>query len=61
VTEAFRADRVAAVLLERHGMVAVGATLMAAEQVAELVEETAQIAVLVHLGSRVAPGRPGHE
>jgi L-ribulose-5-phosphate 4-epimerase len=61
VTDAFRSDRVAAVLLERHGMVAAGATLTAAEQVAELVEETAQIAVLVHLGSRVAPDRPRDE
>lgn len=50
VTEAFRPSEVEVVLLERHGLVAVGATLSAAENIAELVEETAHIALLVRLG-----------
>jgi L-ribulose-5-phosphate 4-epimerase len=52
VTDLFRAQEVVAALLQRHGLVAVGTTLPAAESLAELVEETAQIAMLVHLGSR---------
>lgn len=50
VTAAFRPRETVAVLLERHGLVAVGSTLSAAESIAELVEETSQIAVLVRLG-----------
>lgn len=50
VAEAFRSQEATAVLLERHGLVAVGATLGAAANLGELVEETAQIAVLVRLG-----------
>ena len=50
VTDLFRAQEVVAALLERHGLVTAGATLPAAESLAELVEETAQIAMLVHLG-----------
>lgn len=34
----------------QRGLVAVGSTLSAAESIAELVEETSQIAVLVRLG-----------
>ena len=52
VTEAFNSQDIVAALLEQHGMVAVGATLPAACNIAELVEETAQVAVLVHLGGR---------
>lgn len=52
VTEAFNSQKIVAVLLEQHGVVAVGATLQAACNIAELVEETAQIAVLAHLGGR---------
>jgi L-ribulose-5-phosphate 4-epimerase len=50
VADVFRSPQRVAVLLERHGLVAAGATLSAAGELAELVEETAQIAVLVHLG-----------
>jgi L-ribulose-5-phosphate 4-epimerase len=50
VADAFRSRETTAVLLERHGLVAVGATLGAAANLGELVEETAQIAVLVRLG-----------
>jgi ribulose-5-phosphate 4-epimerase/fuculose-1-phosphate aldolase len=53
VVGAYRDPDVAAVLLARHGLVAAGPTLAVAEQVAELVEETAQIALLV----RMAGGR----
>ncbi|MBC7258135.1 MAG: class II aldolase/adducin family protein [Chloroflexi bacterium] len=53
VVGAYRDPDVAAVLLARHGLVAAGPTLAVAEQIAELVEETAQIALLV----RMAGGR----
>lgn len=53
VVGAYRDPRVVAVLLARHGLVAAGPTLGIAEQIAELVEETAQIALLV----RMAGGR----
>ncbi len=53
VVDAYRDRDVVAVLLARHGLVATGATLAVAEQIAELVEETAQIALLV----RMAGGR----
>lgn len=53
VVGAYRDPAVVAVLLARHGLVATGPTLVAAEQIAELVEETAQIALLV----RMAGGR----
>ncbi len=53
VVGAYREADVVAVLLARHGLVAAGPTLAAAEQIAELVEETAQIALLV----RIAGGR----
>jgi L-ribulose-5-phosphate 4-epimerase len=52
VTRLFRDREVVAALLERHGLVTAGATLAAAESLAELVEETAQIAMLVHLGGQ---------
>jgi ribulose-5-phosphate 4-epimerase/fuculose-1-phosphate aldolase len=55
VTGLFHSQEVVAALLERHGLVAVGATLPAAESLAELVEETAQIAMLVHLGGQDLP------
>jgi L-ribulose-5-phosphate 4-epimerase len=50
VAEAFHDPRVLCALLARHGLVAVGTTLTEACNVAELVEETAQIALLVRLG-----------
>lgn len=53
VVGAYRDPAVVAVLLARHGLVATGPTLAIAEQIAELVEETAQIALLV----RMAGGR----
>lgn len=55
VADAFANATTRAVLLERHGMIAVGPTLTAAEEIAELVEETAQIAVLVRLGQNTRP------
>ena len=54
VLEAFQANAVA-VLLERHGLVAAGASLSAAAEIAELVEETAQIAWLVQAASANGP------
>ncbi len=60
VTEAFRSPQTVAVLLARHGLVAVGSSLEKAENLAELVEETAQIAMLVHLGrGQPRRGQPG--
>jgi L-ribulose-5-phosphate 4-epimerase len=50
VSEAFSNPQTRTVLLGRHGMIAAAETLTAAEQVAELVEETAKIAMLVQLG-----------
>jgi L-ribulose-5-phosphate 4-epimerase len=58
VTELFRDREMVAALLERHGLVAAGATLAAAESLAELVEETAQIAMLVHLGGQGLARQP---
>jgi L-ribulose-5-phosphate 4-epimerase len=49
VVEAFRDERMVAILLQRHGLVTVGPALSAAENLAELVEETAQVALLVHM------------
>jgi L-ribulose-5-phosphate 4-epimerase len=50
VTGAFRNASTVAALLARHGLVTVGRTLSVAEELAEMVEETAQIALLVLLG-----------
>lgn len=52
VTDLFRSQEMVAALLERHGLLVAGTTLPAAESLAELVEETAQIAMLVHLGGQ---------
>jgi len=49
VTEAFRDPRISAVLMKEHGLVAVGRSIGEAENTAELIEETAQIAVLLRL------------
>jgi ribulose-5-phosphate 4-epimerase/fuculose-1-phosphate aldolase len=46
VVEVFKDARVRACLLEKHGSVAVGDSLLKAQHVAELVEETAQIAAV---------------
>ncbi len=46
VVEVFQDTRVRACLLEKHGSVAVGGGLLKAQHVAELVEETAQIAAV---------------
>jgi ribulose-5-phosphate 4-epimerase/fuculose-1-phosphate aldolase len=54
VTDAFRNTGTVAALLARHGLVTVGRTLSVAEELAEMVEETAQIALLVHLGGGVS-------
>jgi ribulose-5-phosphate 4-epimerase/fuculose-1-phosphate aldolase len=50
VTDVFRSPQIVAALLERHGLVTAGTTLTVAESLAELVEETSQIALLVHIG-----------
>jgi L-ribulose-5-phosphate 4-epimerase len=50
VIDAFRDGGRVAILLQRHGLVTVGPALSTAENLAELVEETAQVALLVRLG-----------
>jgi L-ribulose-5-phosphate 4-epimerase len=50
VVDAFRDGERVAILLQRHGLVTVGPSLSAAENLGELVEETAQVALLVHMG-----------
>lgn len=50
VSDAFRDEWMVAILLQRHGLVTVGSALTRAENLAELVEETAQVALLVHMG-----------
>ncbi len=46
IVAVFKDCRVQACLLENHGSVAVGASLLKAQQLAELIEETAQIAAI---------------
>ena len=52
ITAAFHSQDLLAALLERHGLVTVGPTLTTAENLAELVEESAQIAWLVANGGK---------
>jgi L-fuculose-phosphate aldolase/L-ribulose-5-phosphate 4-epimerase len=49
VINAFRDPAIHGATLQNHGSVAVGKTLLAAEELVELIEETAQIAMLVRL------------
>ena len=49
VIDAFRNPAVLVATLQRHGAVGVGKTILAAEELVELIEETAQIAMLVRL------------
>ena len=49
VVEAFRTPSILAATLQNHGAVGVGRTLLAAEEIAELIEETAHVAMLVRL------------
>jgi len=49
VISAFRDREVKAILLTGHGLVAVGSTLEEAQDIAELVEESAKVSVLVRL------------
>ena len=49
VINAFRDPAVLVATLQNHGAVGVGKTLLAAEELVELIEETAQIAMLVRL------------
>jgi L-ribulose-5-phosphate 4-epimerase len=49
VVDVFRNPGVSAALLESHGSVGVGKSLLAAEHIAELVEETAQVAAVASL------------
>ncbi len=53
VIDAFRNTAVHVATLQRHGAVGVGKSLLAAEELVELIEETAQIAML----ARLAKGR----
>jgi ribulose-5-phosphate 4-epimerase/fuculose-1-phosphate aldolase len=46
---AFRNPEVRAILLAGHGLVAVGSTLSEAENIAELVEESAKISLFASL------------
>jgi L-ribulose-5-phosphate 4-epimerase len=46
IVEVYRDPMVKAALLENHGSVGVGNSLLAAEQIAELIEETAHIAAV---------------
>jgi ribulose-5-phosphate 4-epimerase/fuculose-1-phosphate aldolase len=46
---AFRDPTVLVATLQNHGAVGVGKTLVAAEELVELIEETAQIAMLARL------------
>ncbi len=48
LTRTFRDGGVKAVLLARHGLMAVGRDLAQAQNLAELVEESAQVAILAH-------------
>lgn len=49
VISAFRDREVKAILLAGHGLVAVGSTLVEAQNIAELVEESAKLSLLVRL------------
>ena len=49
VISAFRDREVRAILLAGHGLVAIGSTLSEAQNIAELLEESAQISLLVRL------------
>jgi L-ribulose-5-phosphate 4-epimerase len=49
VVNAFRDPAVLVATLQNHGAVGVGKTLLAAEELVELIEETAQISMLVRL------------
>jgi L-fuculose-phosphate aldolase/L-ribulose-5-phosphate 4-epimerase len=49
VIDAFRDPTIQVATLQNHGAVGVGKTLLAAEELVELIEETAQIAMLVRL------------
>jgi L-ribulose-5-phosphate 4-epimerase len=49
VVNAFRDPAVLVATLQNHGAVGVGKTLLAAEELVELIEETAQIAMLTRL------------
>ena len=49
VMSAFRDREVKAILLAGHGLVAVGTTLSEAQNIAELVEESAKVSLLVRL------------
>ena len=60
VVAAFADPTRKAVLLARHGLIAAGSTLTAACEIAELVEETAQISLLVDLASGL-PASSDHE
>lgn len=47
IVDAYKDAKIRAVILQDHGSVGVGKTIMAAQHVVELIEETAQIAAVV--------------
>ena len=49
IVEVYRDPMVKAALLENHGSVGVGKSLLAAEHIAELIEETAHIAAVAQM------------
>jgi len=59
VISAFRDREVRAILLAGHGLVAVGNTLSEAQNIAELVEESAKVSLLVRLFDRKVPRKTG--
>jgi len=58
VIKAFCDREVRAILLAGHGLIAVGRTLSEAENIAELVEESAKVSLLVRLFDRKVPRKP---
>ena len=57
--QAFGDTSVQAAILAQHGVIAAGKSLLHAQNLAELVEESAQIAFLHALLQTTAPGSPG--
>ena len=52
IVDAYREPAVLAVLLENHGSVGVGKSLLAAQHIAELIEETAHVAAVAQMLAR---------
>ena len=54
VVNTFRNPKIHVAMLQNHGSVGVGKTLVGAEELVELIEETAQIAMLVRLARNLS-------